>query len=327
MIRTTHHPRSVLAAVLLVTSFVFHTHATAQVPTTNLTVSSVVEQLKPGEFIWAPKVAPQGPMMIVISLQRQKAYVYRNGVIIGVSTVSTGSEGRETPTGVFTVLQKDIDHKSNLYDNAPMPFMQRLTWGGIALHAGNLPGYPASHGCIRLPTGFARYLYGVTARGMTVVITKDAPVPRVAPAPDLLADNAPRAGLSEQIEWQPNYSPTGPVSIIISTADRRLVVLRNGKQIGAAPITLNQPSLKPTAYVLRAVNSEGLHWLSIALPWDKPAAPTMVSLARDKSISIDEAFRTRLVDVLVPGATVVITADTLQSGSTGAPIVILSDGE
>ena len=75
--------------------------------------------------------------MIVVSLERQKAFVYRNGVMIAVSTVSTGTKNRQTPTGVFTVLQKDIDHKSNLYSNAPMPFMQRLTWGGIALHAGD----------------------------------------------------------------------------------------------------------------------------------------------------------------------------------------------
>ena len=93
-------------------------------------------QLKPGEFIWSPQAVPAGPLVMVISLDEQRAYVYRNGLRIGVSTVSTGKKGYETPTGVFTILQKKKDHKSNLYDDAPMPFMQRLTWDGVALHAG-----------------------------------------------------------------------------------------------------------------------------------------------------------------------------------------------
>src|SRR3546814_18004653 len=84
------------------------------------------------------------------------------------------SSDLETPTGIFTILQKKVDHKSNLYDDAPMPYMQRLTWSGIAMHAGNLPGYPASHGCIRLPLAFAEHLYGVTQLGLTVIITQSA---------------------------------------------------------------------------------------------------------------------------------------------------------
>jgi lipoprotein-anchoring transpeptidase ErfK/SrfK len=93
---------------------------------------------------------------VIITLPRQLAFVYRNGVLIGVSTVSSGTKGHATPTGVFTVLQKKVEHYSNLYNAAPMPYMQRLTWDGIAMHAGNLPGYPASHGCVRLPKAFAK---------------------------------------------------------------------------------------------------------------------------------------------------------------------------
>lgn len=317
---------SLIAYLTLVPVLLLPSSGMAQAPATSLTVAGAVEKLKPGEFIWAPQVAPRGPMMIVVSLQRQKAYVYRNGVIIGVSTVSTGTKDRETPTGVFTVLQKDIDHKSNLYSNAPMPFMQRLTWGGIALHAGKLPGFPASHGCIRLPNGFARVLYGVTARGMTVVITDDVEVPRLAPSPDLFAGKGTQAEHNGDIDWQPDRAPSGPISIIISTADQRLVVLRNGKQIGAAPITLSRPALKPAAYVLRAADDKGLHWLSVALPWDQPAKARTISVAPDKSIAIDAKFRSDLVKLLIPGTTVVITPDTLSAASTGAPIVILSDG-
>ncbi len=114
------------------------------------------DALAQGEFIWLGDVARSGPLLMVVSIDEQRAYVYRNGVLTGVTTVSTGKKGHETPTGVFTILQKNKDHFSNIYNNAPMPYMQRLTWGGIALHAGGLPGYPASHGCIRLPSEFAR---------------------------------------------------------------------------------------------------------------------------------------------------------------------------
>jgi lipoprotein-anchoring transpeptidase ErfK/SrfK len=96
-------------------------------------------------------------------------------VAIGVSTVSSGQPGHDTPTGAFRILEKDVDHHSSLYDNAPMPFMQRLTWDGVALHAGQVMAEPASHGCVRLPRGFARHLFGATAVGTRVVITDKAP--------------------------------------------------------------------------------------------------------------------------------------------------------
>ena len=126
--------------------------------------------LAPGQFLWHPEIAPSGPIVLVISLDEQRAYVYRNGMAIGVSTISSGKPGKDTPTGVFTILQKNKDHHSNLYNNAPMPWMQRLTWDGIALHGGTLPGYPASHGCVRLPHAFAEKLFAETRNGDTVVV-------------------------------------------------------------------------------------------------------------------------------------------------------------
>lgn len=131
--------------------------------------------LEPGEYVWQPRNSPSGDVTIVVSLQMQKAFVYRGDGLIGVSTVSSGKAGHETPTGTFEILQKRREHYSNLYDNAPMPFMQRLTWSGVALHGGRIPGYPASHGCIRLPNGFARNLFGVTQLGATVHIV-DRPI-------------------------------------------------------------------------------------------------------------------------------------------------------
>src|SRR6202012_2324209 len=120
-----------------------------------------------------PDISPAGPVIVLVSLPDQVLYVYRNGVRIGRSTVSTGTKGHRTPTGGFTILQKKVDHESSIYKGAKMPHMQRLTWTGIAMHAGNLPGYPASHGCVRLPEDFAQKLYSVTTLGTSVIITDD----------------------------------------------------------------------------------------------------------------------------------------------------------
>lgn len=133
--------------------------------------------LRAGQFFWYPVLQPvrdRGGVSVVISLPQQMAYVYRDEQLIAVSTVSTGKKGKETPVGSFQILQKKVFHRSNLYSNAPMPHMQRLTWDGIALHAGVLPGYPASHGCIRFPKTFARDLYAITEMGGEVVVTDAA---------------------------------------------------------------------------------------------------------------------------------------------------------
>jgi hypothetical protein len=136
--------------------------------------------LRPGEFVWQPERAPAGEVEIVVSIPLQRAYVYRAGTLIGLSTVSTGRPGHRTPTGQFDILEKHATHFSSKYNNAPMPFMQRLTWDGIALHAGQIPGRPASHGCVRLPLAFARALFAVTRVGASVHIIEQAPAPEQA---------------------------------------------------------------------------------------------------------------------------------------------------
>lgn len=296
------------------------------------TVVDAVASLKPGQFLWAPDIAPDGPIMIIVSLASQKAYVYRNGVIIGVTTVSTGKKGHETPTGVFTVLQKAKDHKSNLYNNAPMPFMQRLTWDGIALHAGNLPGYPASHGCIRMPMAFARQLYAVTQLGLTVVITDKASVPRAAPTLDGLREG----GVAVQQEtdsgrWEPNLAPSGPVSIIISARDEKLIVLRNGVEIGRTPITIDGPVDNTAAYTLRSIETNDFHWLQLPLPGQAVPANQELSAQERARLHIPEAFRARLAAILTPGVTVVLTDDSLRTSSSGARVTVMEgepgDGE
>ena len=143
---------------------------------------SIIERaarLSPDQFVWEPEAASTGPVFLVIDLTRQRVVLYRGGVPIAASAISSGSKGRETPIGMFTILQKEVVHRSRTYDDAPMPYMQRLTSKGVAMHAGNLPGYPASHGCIRLPKAFAKLLYGVTEVGTPVMIT-DAEQQRIA---------------------------------------------------------------------------------------------------------------------------------------------------
>ena len=133
----------------------------------------------------APAPAPEPPptktvsdvmrngVLITVSLTSQQMHVFRDGVLWRSSPVSTGKRGKRTPTGTFAILQKKRFHRSNLYSNAPMPYMQRLTWSGIAIHAGRLPGYPASHGCIRVPAAFASELFKITGATTTAVIVVD----------------------------------------------------------------------------------------------------------------------------------------------------------
>jgi lipoprotein-anchoring transpeptidase ErfK/SrfK len=116
---------------------------------------------------------PPGPLMAVISIKKQQLTLYAGGHPIAHSPVSTGVPGHPTPQGVFSVLEKQIYHESNIYSAAPMPFMQRVTWSGVAMHQGVVPGHPASHGCIRLPAEFARRLWGITKVGARVIIAQD----------------------------------------------------------------------------------------------------------------------------------------------------------
>ncbi|WP_431469073.1 L,D-transpeptidase family protein [Sphingosinithalassobacter sp. LHW66-3] len=284
------------------------------------TVMETVEALQPGEFLWMPEVAPEGPVLLIVNVRSQRAVVYRNGVPIGVSTVSTGSEGHETPLGVFTILQKRERHFSNLYDNAPMPFMQRLTWGGVALHGGHLPGYPASHGCIRLPHEFARLLFGATRIGMTVAVVDQEQAP-------LLAADSAFAGIGSAgnapFSWTPERAPGGPVSVLVSTADREVTVLRNGIPIGRASVEIAAPVAQPMLFALQSQDADGMHWLRLALPGqDDMAEPGL----RGDQFEVSEGFRQRLLAILHPGATVIVTNDSLRSAPP-AGIEALLDAE
>jgi lipoprotein-anchoring transpeptidase ErfK/SrfK len=180
------------------------------------------DSLKPGEFQWEPgwEVKSNSPLLVVVNLAEQRGYVYRDGRRIGTTTVSTGKPGHETPTGTFAILQKKKLHHSNLYKNertgqaAPMPWMQRLSWQGVALHEGRVRAQPASHGCVRLPAEFARQLYTITRTGDAVVIARDGSV-----------EGLSLAGLS------------GPLSALIRSADTLRALTSNlvAEESAAAP--------------------------------------------------------------------------------------------
>ena len=281
----------------------------------------VPAKLKPGEYLWVPEVSPQGPIVLVVSLPEQLAYVYRNGVIIGASTISTGKKGHRTPTGVFTILQKKEDHYSNLYNAAPMPYMQRLTWDGIAIHAGRLPGYPASHGCVRLPYEFARKLFAETKTGLTVVVSDEKVFPDDVAHPGLVApvnaSGTPVNGpsLVNGLAWQPEAAPEGPVTILLTNEDQRIRVFRNGIEIGHAPFTLMDKHRKITLHVLTRLELSGAEpsdpatgqpiprWLEVS-----GKEENTVSTAELLAVfNIPSEFLTDLATVVGPGTTLVIT--------------------
>ncbi|MFW2851525.1 L,D-transpeptidase family protein [Sphingomonas sp. TX0543] len=286
----------------------------------NASVLRAARALKAGDYMWAPQTAPAGPILMVVNLETQRAVVYRNGLPIAITTVSSGKAGHETPTGIFTVLQKEKVHHSNLYNSAPMPFMQRLTWDGVALHAGALPGHAASHGCIRLPPKFAEMLYGATPLGMTVVVTKRESLPAVVPAADVIAAaaNGGQAIPGARDFWEPARAPTGPVSIVVSTTDRALFVIRGGRIIGRASVGVNRQIDHPYLYSLQTTEASGARkWTRIALPGQTPDEELQLG-----DIDMAPAIRAAIESVLVPGATVVVTPDALTDVSSLKDFVI-----
>jgi hypothetical protein len=283
--------------------------------------------LEPGQFTWHPELSPKGPVLVVASLPQQQAYVYRNGVLIGRSTISSGKEGYETPTGVFTVLQKKRVHESNIYKGASMPNMQRLTWSGVALHAGKLPGHPASHGCIRLPLEFSRLLFDVTRSGTTVVVADDAsdsalvahPGALMA-RPELMKRVKPEDVTSPGYTWHPERAPTGPMSIVISGADRQAWVFRNGEPLGHADVTVDAADYEFPRGVFSYVGKENgkRRWLGAGLSAGE--ADRVLDELR-AHVAVDPAFLEGVQGLLGPGATLVVTPySVLPPSVTEAPI-------
>lgn len=309
----------------------------------SVSIDTPIDRLKKGQFLWMGNAVMSGPVVMVVSLNEQRAYVYRNGVLIGATTVSTGRPGHLTPTGVFTVLQKQKEHRSTIYDGAPMPYMERLTWGGVALHAGGLPGYPESHGCVHLPSEFAKLLFDISPMGMTVVIANEATEPQRVAHPGYLVPVSFEGGqpiervrlAPTQVErWQPDLSPSGPVSIVLSQGSQRVVVYRNGIEIGRARLEISgdQPIEDHTLVLTEGPSSTSdpyvpdptkYRWLLIGVPGHMQEAGTQVTAAALARIRLPSEFVRQVNSILTPGATVFVTNEALSPQKSGVAVQVV----
>lgn len=289
----------------------------------------MADRLKPGEWVWAPAIAPDGQVLVYVDLSRQLATVYRNGIRIGVASVSSGKPGHETPTGVFTILQKDADHRSSKYNNAPMPFQQRLTWDGVALHAGGLPGYPESHGCVHLPYGFSRELFRITSLGATVVINGDAARHVRTSDASLLAPFDAKGrpvdtgGLgAQQFVWAPERAPAGPMTIIVSKSDRRVVVLRGGVEIGRSVAEVNDDDAGSHVITLTRAPDGSPQWVYVGLPGHEEDAGRQLDEAAINRLRLPRGFYTAVQAALRPGTTILLTQSPVGT-SAGEPLTVM----
>src|SRR5262245_38839542 len=270
----------------------------------------------------------KGPLQIIISIADQRISVYDNGALIGRSSVSTGVPGHPTPVGVFSVISKQRWHRSNLYSAAPMPYMQRITWSGVALHAGVVPGRPASHGCIRLKNDFAIRLWHLTRRGTRVIIAPDdtqpvevansrlfAAKPNAASVPPAsraaLADNAAMPAAAAQPTAMPDAGTPPvtdkeaadttqtaaarpkpvPVSVFVSRKAGRLFVRRGFKPLFDSPITIQDPEqpLGTHVFTVMAHQHDGEAPRWTAVSMPEKARPTPETKRHTRGKQIDDA--------------------------------------
>jgi hypothetical protein len=278
-------------------------------------VNKYAEQLKNGEYNWFPERSTSGPLLIIVSIPDQLVHVYRNGIRVAASTCSTGKPGHSTPTGVFKILQKDKHHKSSTYSNAPMPNMNRLTWSGIALHAGKLPGYPASHGCVRLPIGFSELLFGITKLGVTVVLADDHSQPASVTHPGLVLGDYARhefgavgQAMSASNSAESHISNGRATSLVVSRADRKVFVYEDHKPVASHPVTIQNPGrpIGERVYTLVGLHDEDQHmqWSAVSHSGKGDREDHGVALQR---ITADAAARAAIGKRLHHGMTLVTT--------------------
>lgn len=299
-------------------------------------VMKEIHELKPGEFTWHPERQPHGAVAVIVSLPEQLVHVYRNGIRIAASTCSTGKKGHSTPTGVFVVLQKDKHHRSSTYNNAPMPNMNRLTWSGIALHAGKLPGYPASHGCVRLPLEFSEKLFTITHLGTPVIISGAHSDPRELKHPGMVLSGyaehefedieATLQGKKHPKDW--TEADIHPVtSVIASSADHEILLIENGDVLAKGKLTIKGGSkLGSHVYTLQGAHggSKGLHWVGVSHNQEGTGA-----FGNEEGIltrlTADHAFVTKMGARMHPGMVMVLTDAPLHPDTrSGKDFVIMS---
>ena len=252
-----------------------------------------------------PEDAPKGPLQIIISIRDQRISAYDNGLLIARSSVSTGVPSHPTPLGVFSVISKKRWHRSNIYSAAPMPYMQRITWSGIALHAGVLPGYPASHGCIRLTDNFAVRLWHLTKRGTRVIIARDDVRPfevtnphlfvpkstvSVSPESQVVAVAADSITTTSNVGAQETTGlpvPTAtngagpqnvrPISVFVSRKLGKLLVRQAFTPLFDAPVKIQNPNEPLGTHVFTAMASQNegaaIRWTVVSISEELPHSP------------------------------------------------------
>ena len=248
-----------------------------------------------------PQETPKGPLQIIISIADQRVSLYDNGTLVARSSVSTGVRRHPTPLGVFSVLEKERWHRSNIYSGAPMPYMQRITWSGIALHAGELPGYPASHGCIRLTNDFAIRLWHLTKRGARVIIARQDVVPVEITNPHLfvskpktafgspespaiaVADNSNKTATATADSQAAGSAPSAvapqkvvPISVFVSRKLSRLFVRRGFTPLFDVPVEIQNLEEPLGTHVFTVMESENegsaVRWSVVSIPEQSTSA-------------------------------------------------------
>ncbi|MEW9838120.1 L,D-transpeptidase family protein, partial [Mesorhizobium marinum] len=237
-----------------------------------------------------------------------------------------------TPTGVFKILQKDKHHRSSTYNNAPMPNMNRLTWSGVALHAGNLPGYPASHGCVRLPLAFSELLFGVTKVGMTVVIADEESQPSEVVHPGMvLGDYARREfaavdGAVKAYQYSQGHTenPTS-TSVVVSGKDRSMTIWENGEIVATGPVDVASPDrpLGDHVYTLTKVNGEDgeLTWVATGFSarWEGDTDTQVI-----RRIKAAPQIKRELERRMHQGMTLVTTDDAAGTTTTAVDFTVMT---
>jgi L,D-transpeptidase catalytic domain len=199
-----------------------------------------------------------------------------------------------------------------------------VTWGGIALHAGNLPGYPDSHGCIRLPLEFSKLLFGVTMKGATVIIADEHSAPAETVHPGLFFTQSGEESEPEaagQFEWNPAKSASGPVSLLVSSADKTLYVYRNGIQIGRASIPNSQAASPLNNRVFSALNGADeqghLRWVEVTATGKASSSESLFEAAQKSGLSPE--FLAKAKEAIIPGATIIFTDKPVDPTTQSAP--------
>jgi L,D-transpeptidase-like protein len=267
-----------------------------------------------------PEASPQGPLQIIISIRDQRVSLYENAALMTRASVSTGVERHPTPVGVFSVIAKQRWHRSNIYSGAPMPYMQRITWSGIALHAGVVPGHPASHGCIRLTNDFAIRLWHLTKRGTRVIIAPSDVQPVEIADPHLFKRTVPSASSEPQVAMETANSvataeiphgPSGagaqeaasirissptsapavsrkiaPVSVFISRRSSKLFVRRDFSPLFEVAVKIQDPEQPIGTQVFTAIEPRDgeadVRWVVVSMPPELPRVVGRSGKPREK---------------------------------------------